>query len=177
MLYGKILYSKFPHARITKIDTSRARALPGVRAVLTGDDVPEIKMGVYKDNRPLKAGKVCSYRDEVAAVAATDPQIAKEAVSLIEVIYEPLPAVFDPEAALQDNAPLVHEEHKSNVLRMPWKLHYGDVEAAKRRLHMSLKIASAPPGSPIVAWAPAAPSLNLIRPITLRFTPIPKFRP
>ncbi|MGD8285459.1 MAG: xanthine dehydrogenase family protein molybdopterin-binding subunit [Desulfobacterales bacterium] len=132
MLFGKILYSKFPHARITKIDTSKAKALPGVRVVLTGDNVPEIKMGVYKDNRPLKAGKVCSYRDEIAAVAATDPQIAKEAVGLIEVIYEPLPAVFDPEAALQDNAPLVHEEHKTNVLRMPWKLHYGDVEAAKK---------------------------------------------
>ena len=80
MLYGKILYSKFPHARIVKIDTSKARALPGVRAVITGEDIPEIKMGVYKDNRPLKAGKVRSYRDEVAAVAATDPQIAQEQI-------------------------------------------------------------------------------------------------
>ena len=132
MLYGKILYSKFPHARITKIDTSRARALPGVRAVITGEDCPEIKMGVYKDNRPLKAGKVRSYRDEVAAVAATDPDIAEEALSLIEVIYEPLPGVFDPEEAMQKSAPLVHEAHKTNVLRMPWKLHYGDVDAARQ---------------------------------------------
>ncbi len=131
MLYGKILYSKFPHARIVKIDTSRARALPGVRAVLTGADIPEIKMGFYKDNRPLKAGKVRSYRDEVAAVAATDPDIAEEAVGLIEVIYEPLPGVFDPEEAMQKSAPLLHENHKTNVLRMPWKLHYGDVDAAK----------------------------------------------
>jgi len=132
MLYGKILYSKFPHARIAKIDTAKARALPGVRAVLTGEDCPEIKMGVYKDNRPLKAGKVRSYRDEVAAVAATDPDIAEEALSLIEVIYEPLPGVFDPEEAMQKNAPLVHEAHKTNVLRMPWKLHYGDVDAARQ---------------------------------------------
>jgi xanthine dehydrogenase molybdenum-binding subunit len=132
MLYGKILYSKFPHARIVKIDTSRARALPGVRAVITGEDVPEIKMGVYKDNRPLKAGKVRSYRDEVAAVAATDPDTAKEALSLIEVIYEPLPGIFDPEEAMQKGAPLVHETHKTNVLRMPWKLHYGDVDAARQ---------------------------------------------
>ena len=132
MLYGKILYSKFPHARIVKIDTAKARALPGVRAVITGEDCPEIKMGVYKDNRPLKAGKVRSYRDEVAAVAATDPDIAKEAVSLIEVIYEPLPGVFDPEEAMQKSAPLVHEAHKTNVLRMPWKLHYGDVDAARK---------------------------------------------
>ncbi len=132
MLYGKILYSKFPHARIVKIDTSKARALPGVRAVITGEDIPEIKMGVYKDNRPLKAGKVRSYRDEVAAVAATDPQIAQEALSLIEVIYEPLPGVYDPEEAMREGAPLVHEAHKSNVLKMPWKLHYGDVEAARK---------------------------------------------
>ena len=132
MLYGRILYSKYAHARIAKIDVSRARALPGVRAVLTGEDIPDIKMGVYKDNRPLKKGKVCSYRDEVAAVAALDPQTAREALRLIEVVYDPLPAVFDPEAAMREGAPLVHEEHKTNVLRMPWKLHYGDVEAARR---------------------------------------------
>jgi len=132
MLYGKILYSKFAHARIVKIDTSRAKALAGVHAVITGEDIPEIKMGVYKDNRPLKAGKVCSYRDEVAAVAAVDPQTAAEALKLIEVIYEPLPGVFDPEEAMKEGAPLVHEAHKSNVLKMPWKLHYGDVEAARK---------------------------------------------
>jgi len=132
MLYGKILYSKFAHARIVKIDTSRAKALAGVHAVITGEDIPEIKMGVYKDNRPLKAGKVRSYRDEVAAVAAVDPQTAAEALKLIEVIYEPLPGVFDPEEAMQEGAPLVHEAHKSNVLKMPWKLHYGDVEAARQ---------------------------------------------
>lgn len=132
MLYGQILYSKYAHARIVKIDVSKARALPGVRAVLTAEDIPDIKMGVYKDNRPLKKGKVRSYRDEVAAVAAVDPQTAREALRLIDVVYEPLPAVFDPEAAMREGAPLVHEAHKTNVLRMPWKLHYGDVEAARR---------------------------------------------
>ena len=139
MLYGKILYSKFPHARIVKIDTSKARALPGVRAVITGEDIPEIKMGVYKDNRPLKAGKVRSYRDEVAAVAATDPQIAQEALNLIEVIYEPLPGIYDPEEAMREGAPLVHEAHKSNVLKMPWKLHYGDVEATRTEAAFSVE--------------------------------------
>jgi CO/xanthine dehydrogenase Mo-binding subunit len=132
MLYGRILYSKFAHARIAKIDASKAKALPGVRAVLTGEDIPDIRMGVYKDNRPLKKGKVCSFRDEVAAVAAIDPETAREALSLIDVVYEPLPAVFDPETAMPEGAPLVHEEHKTNVLRLPWKLHYGDVEAARR---------------------------------------------
>jgi xanthine dehydrogenase molybdenum-binding subunit len=132
MLYGKILYSRYAHARIAAIDTEKAKALPGVRAVLTGEDIPDIRMGVYKDNRPLKKAKVCSFRDEVAAVAAVDPQTAREALKLIEVTYEPLPAVFDPEAAMREGAPLVHEEHKTNVLKMPWKLHYGDVEAARR---------------------------------------------
>ncbi|UCE53946.1 MAG: xanthine dehydrogenase family protein molybdopterin-binding subunit [Desulfobacterales bacterium] len=132
MLYGKILYSKFPHARIVSIDTSKAKQLPGVRCVLTAEDIPDIKMGVYKDNRPLKKGKVCSYRDEVAAVAAVDPETADEALNGVEVIYEPLPAIFDPEQAMKEGATLIHEEHKTNVLRMPWKLHYGDVDAAKK---------------------------------------------
>ncbi len=132
MLYGKILYSKYAHARIVHIDTSRARKLQGVRAVLTGADIPDIRMGVYKDNPPLKSGKVRSYRDEVAAVAAVDLKTAEEAIRLIEVTYEALPAVFDPETAMKKDAPLVHEAHKTNVLKMPWKLHYGDVEAARK---------------------------------------------
>lgn len=131
MLYGRILYSKYPHARIVKIDTEKARTLPGVRVILTGADIPPIRMGVYKDNPPLKAGKVRSYRDEVAAVAATDPATAKKAIDLIEVTYEALPTVFNPEEAMKPEAPLVHEDHKTNILKMPWSLHYGDVEAAK----------------------------------------------
>ncbi len=133
MLYGKILYSKYAHAKIVKIDTARAREMPGVLAVLTGDDIPDIRMGVYKDNRPLKQEKVCSFRDEVAAVAAISPEIAAEALKHIEVTYEALPTVFDPEEALQQGAPLIHEGHKTNVLKMPWKLHYGDVEAARKK--------------------------------------------
>jgi len=132
MLYGKILYSKYSHARIVNIDVSRAKKFQGVRAVLTGEDIPAIRMGVYKDNPPLKAGRVRSYRDEVAAVAAIDPEIAEEALNLIEVTYEALPAVFDPETAMQKDAPLVHEAHKTNILKMPWKLHYGDVDVAKK---------------------------------------------
>ena len=101
MLYGKVLYSKYAHAKIVKINTARARETPGVLAVLTGEDIPDIRMGVYKDNRPLKKGKVCSFRDEVAAVAATSPEIAEEALKHIEVTYEALPTVFDPEEAMQ----------------------------------------------------------------------------
>ena len=64
MLHGKILYSKYPHARVKSLDTSRAEKLPGVKAVLTGATIPPFKFGVYKDNPPLKTGKVCSVRDE-----------------------------------------------------------------------------------------------------------------
>jgi len=133
MLYGKILYSKYPHARIVHIDTSKAAKLRGVRVVITGADIPDMRMGVYKDNPPLKAGKVRSFRDEVAAVAATDPEIAKEALDLIEVTYDALPGVFDPEEAMAEDAPLIHAEHKTNILKMPWKMHFGDVEAAKKK--------------------------------------------
>ena len=133
MLYGKILYSKYAHANIVKIDISRARELSGVHAVLTGDDVPKkMKMGFYKDNPPIKKGKVCSFRDEVAAVAATSPEIAKKALDLIEIEYEELPGIFDPEKAMEKDSPLVHDYHKTNVLNLPWKLHYGDVEKAEK---------------------------------------------
>ena len=140
MLYGKILYSPHPHAKILNIDTSRAEKLLGVKAILTGYNIPPIKFGFYKDNVPLKAGKVCSYRDEVAAVAAIDPDIAEEALGLIKVEYEILPAVFDPEEAMKEGAPLIHEEHvggkekkPTNVLNLPWRLICGDVDEARKK--------------------------------------------
>ncbi len=133
MLYGKILYSKYAHAKILKIDTGKAEKLPGVRAVLTGADVPNnFKFGFLKDNPPLKTGKVLSARDEIVAVAAISPEIAEEALDLIEVEYEELPGIFDPIDAMKEGAPLIHEEFKSNVLKLPWKLVAGDVEEAKK---------------------------------------------
>ncbi len=139
MLYGKILYSPHPHAIIKSIDTSKAERLPGVKAVLTGYNTPSIKFGFYKDNTPLKANKVRSCRDEVAAVAAIDPDIAEEAIDLIKVEYEILPAVFDPEEAMKEGAPLIHEEHvggkekkPTNILNLPWRLVAGDVEEARK---------------------------------------------
>lgn len=132
MLYGKILYSRYPHARIKHIDTSRAERLPGVKAVVTGYNTPEIKIGFLKDNPVLKKDKVRQYRDEVAAVAATSPDIAEEALELIQVEYEELPAVFDPVEAMEEGAPLIHEEKGTNVLPLPWRLTVGDVEAARK---------------------------------------------
>jgi CO/xanthine dehydrogenase Mo-binding subunit len=132
MLYGRILRSKYPHARIVRIDTSRAKKLLGVRAVITAEDVPAIRYGFMKDQPVLKSGKVRSYRDEVAAVAAIAPEIAEEALTLITVEYEALPGVFDPLEAMKEDAPLVHEENKSNLLKLPWKLVAGDVEGARK---------------------------------------------
>ena len=131
MLYGKILYSKYPHAKILKIDTSRAEKLPGVKAVITGYNTLPFKFGFFKDNPPLKTGKVLSMRDELAAVAAIDPQIAEEALELIDVEYEELPGIFDPQQAMQEGSPILHEGLKSNILKLPWRLICGDVDAAK----------------------------------------------
>jgi CO/xanthine dehydrogenase Mo-binding subunit len=133
MLYGKILYSKFANANIVKIDTSKAKALAGVHAFLTGEDVPKkMKMGFIKDNPPIKKGRVSSFRDEVAAVAAISLDIAKKALDLIEIEYEELEGIFDPEKAMEKDSPLVHEHLKTNVLKMPWNIHYGDVEKAEK---------------------------------------------
>ncbi|MFQ5844438.1 MAG: xanthine dehydrogenase family protein molybdopterin-binding subunit, partial [Planctomycetota bacterium] len=138
MLHGKIKFSDHAHARITRIDTSRAERLPGVETVLTGLDTPEIRIGFLRDNFALKKGKVRQYRDEVAAVAAIDPDIAAEAVELIEVEYEPLPAVFCPREALQEGAPLVHDHDPSGkprtTNRLPLRYHHrsGDLEAGRR---------------------------------------------
>src|SRR4030042_1420331 len=109
MLYGKILYSARPHARIKSIDISNAERLHGVRAVLTGSNTPDVRVGFLGDQTPLKRDKVRQFRDEVAAVAAIDEEIAEEALSLIKVEYEDLPTIFDPIEAMQKDARLIHE--------------------------------------------------------------------
>jgi len=127
MLYGKILYSRYAHARIKRIDVSKAKKLQGVRAVLTGHDIPDVRVGFIKDQRVLKKDVVRQFRDEVAAVAAISPEIAEEAIHLIDVEYEEIPAVFDPLEAMKEDAPLVHEVDargrpiRSNILPLPWK--------------------------------------------------------
>jgi xanthine dehydrogenase molybdenum-binding subunit len=138
MLHGKIKHAEHPHARIAHIDTSKAERLPGVRAVITAGNSPEIRYGFMRDNLALKKGKVRQYRDEVAAVAALDPDIAAEAVDLIRVEYEPLPGVFCPLEAMAEGAPLVHETDprgrplESNRLPLEFRHHSGDLEAARR---------------------------------------------
>jgi xanthine dehydrogenase molybdenum-binding subunit len=128
MLHGKILRSRYPHARITKIDTSKAKSLPGVVAVITSADTPRIRFGFMKDNLPLKDGKVLSYRDEVAAVAAVDEETASRAIELIDVEYEELPPIFDPLEAMKDGAPRLHDECERNIVKLPFRFVHGGTE-------------------------------------------------
>jgi CO/xanthine dehydrogenase Mo-binding subunit len=135
MLHGAILRTRFPHARIRRIDTSRARALPGVVAVITAEDVEQHPIGFAKDHLALKGGvsdgrKARCIRDEIAAVAAESALIAQEALEAIEVEYEELPGVFSPEAALRPGAPRVHEALDSNLVNLRYQFAHGDVDAA-----------------------------------------------
>jgi CO/xanthine dehydrogenase Mo-binding subunit len=110
MLHAKLRYAAVPHGRVTRLDTTKAAALPGVLAVITQQDVPDVSYGDFIKDRTLFANDVVRYEgDIVAAVAAMTPEIAARAVDLIEVDIEPLPAVTDLEAALRDGSPLVHE--------------------------------------------------------------------
>lgn len=129
MLYGKILRSRYAHAKILKIDTSRAESLPGVVCVLTAKDTPRIKFGFMKDNLPLKDDRILSYRDEIAAVAAMDEQTAAKALELIEVEYEKLPAVFDPFEAMKKGSPKLHEEAGGNIAKIPFSFKAGDPDS------------------------------------------------
>jgi CO/xanthine dehydrogenase Mo-binding subunit len=132
MLHGKVLRSPFAHARIVHIDTSRACALRGVKAVVSGEDTPLRKWGLMlKERRILAAGKVRFAGEEVAAVAAADEATALDALELIRVEYEELPAVFDPAQALEPGAPQVHE----GCGNLAFEIHVeqGDVEAGFAR--------------------------------------------
>ncbi|MSO94664.1 MAG: xanthine dehydrogenase family protein molybdopterin-binding subunit [Thermoleophilia bacterium] len=117
-LVAKFRYADHTHARITRIDVTKARALPGVLAVVTHEDVPDVLYGgMVKDRRLFARDTVRFEGDVVAAVAATTAAIAEQAVALIEVDYEPLPVVTDFEAALADDSTLVHpawEEYEGN---------------------------------------------------------------
>jgi CO/xanthine dehydrogenase Mo-binding subunit len=144
LLWAKVLRSPIPHGRIKNIDTSEAKALAGVHAVLTGADVPNVFVGTrVKDQPVLVSDCVRFVGDAVAAVAAESAAIAAQALTLIDVDYEELPGVYDPEEALKPSAPLIHEDRSKykNAPKVPegisphnlqsftqWK--HGDLEAA-----------------------------------------------
>ena len=116
MLWAKVLRSPLAHARILSIDTQKAKQLAGVKTVLTAEDLPDARYGaLVLDMGVFARGKVRYMGEAVAAVAAVDEDTATEALDLIKVQYEELPAVFDPEEAMQPHAPIIHEELKSYV--------------------------------------------------------------
>ncbi len=141
MLWGRCLRSPYPHARIVSIDTSRAAALPGVRATITGAELPDSRIGRRVLDVPVLArDKARFVGEKIAAVAADSRDLAEEALTLIEVEYEELPAVLDPLEALAPDAPRVHDDPGGyrgvpqpvpdipNVLAQV-RLTHGDVEA------------------------------------------------
>jgi carbon-monoxide dehydrogenase large subunit len=113
-LWGKILRSPYPHARIVRIDPSKASQVPGVKAIVTGKDEPDHYQGKsIRDIPVLCWDKVRYIGDKVAAIAAESREAAEEAIDLIEVEYEELPAVFDVLEAMKPGAPVLHDDAPS----------------------------------------------------------------
>lgn len=113
-LWAKSLRSPFPHALIKRIDTSKAQALPGVRGIVTAKDFGGMRVGIsLRDMTVMADEKVRFIGEKIAAVCAETPEIAEEAVNLIAVDYEELPAVFDPVKAMEAGAPILHANKKS----------------------------------------------------------------
>ncbi len=137
MLFGKILRSHYPHAKILNIDSEKAERLSGVKKIITGKDTIGVKYGFVGlfpqtfDEFALAIDKVRYIGDEVAAVAATSEDIAEEALDLIEVEYEELPAVFDPIEAMKPGAPKIHDHAQNNISFM-LEREFGNVDKAFR---------------------------------------------
>jgi xanthine dehydrogenase molybdenum-binding subunit len=129
MLYGRALRSKYPHALLKKVDVSAAKALPGVVAVLTADDIPGRKdCGVHEVDWPVLCyDKVRYVGDAIALVAAESEAIAEQALALIEVEYEPLPVVIGPREAAQPDAPILHAHHPTGNFKAKYHLENGDL--------------------------------------------------
>ena len=136
LAHGRLLRSAHAHARIAGIDTSRARALPGVYAVITGADLPRVKFGILpvsQDEEALCTEKVRMVGDAIAAVAAVDEETAERACRLIEVEYEPLPALMSIQDSLAHPEIRIHEYGDGPNVHKNVALQFGDVEAAFAR--------------------------------------------
>jgi 4-hydroxybenzoyl-CoA reductase subunit alpha len=139
MAYGKLLRSSHAHARIVAIDTARARALPGVYAVITGHDLPRVKFGILpvsQDEEALCTEKVRMVGDAVAAVAAVDEETAEAACRLIDVTYEPLPALMSIQESLAHPEVRIHEYGDGPNVHKNVALQFGDVDAAFAASHL-----------------------------------------
>ena len=128
MLYGKVLRSKYPHARIVKINIKKALACPGVKAIIRAEDIPNNEFGVIVQNQQVLARKQVLYiGDGIAVAAAETKEAAGKALELIEVEYEELPGIFNPEEAEKKDAPLIHSELENNQV-VHHRLRKGDTE-------------------------------------------------
>ncbi|MBI4285477.1 MAG: molybdopterin-dependent oxidoreductase [Chloroflexi bacterium] len=174
MLYARVLRSPYPHARVLRVDTSEAERLPGVKAVLSKNNAPRTRVPVtfrLPPDRVAFGERVRYVGDEVAAVAAVSEAVAEEALRLIKVEYEELPAIFDPEEAMKADAPLLHEDRERN-LAASFNGGTGDTEAGFREAdfifeetfrvpaqrHASMEthcaIASFEPSGRLTVWTP-----------------------
>ena len=136
MLHGKVLRSPYPHARIVGIDVTQALALPGVKVVVTGADGPQVPWGVHHKERFTLARDVVRFAgEEVAAVAATTEEIARDALDLIQVEYEELPAILTPEEALHPKGPPIHPGRADNVSH-EIRFERGNVDTAFAQAHL-----------------------------------------
>ncbi len=127
LLMGKILRSKVAHARIKHIDTTLAKQLPGVMAVITGRDFPDARIGfIVIDEVAMARDKIRYIGEPVAAVAAIDQATAERALDLIKVELEELPGIFSVEEALKDDCPQIHEDLMNYATAMPVR-RYGNV--------------------------------------------------
>jgi 4-hydroxybenzoyl-CoA reductase subunit alpha len=131
MIYGKLLLSPLPHAKIKSINTQKAKVLPGVKLILTGADVTDLTYGTSPpryDENVLAKDKVRYVGDVIAAVAAVDEQTCYEAIKLINVEYKELPAVFDPIEAMKEGAPRLFDDKYENNINTRVDHHFGDTK-------------------------------------------------
>ena len=133
MLYGKLLGSRRPHARILSIDTSKAKAMPGVKAIVTGEDLP-VKYGILpvsEDEYPLEVDRVRFVGDPIVAVAAVDEMTAEEAVRAIEVKYEDLPTSFEISEGLAavGETSRIHDYGPHDNVHKQINLEFGDLDS------------------------------------------------
>jgi CO/xanthine dehydrogenase Mo-binding subunit len=143
MLYGKVLRSSVPHARLTRVDVQPALGIPGVRAVVTASDIPAARYGVaVKDMTLFASDRLLYIGQPIAAAAAISPEVAEQALKAIRVEFEPLDPIDDPELAISPQSPLVHDNwreyaapayvvREDNIASRS-RIQFGDVDAAFR---------------------------------------------
>ncbi len=164
MLYGRMLHSPHAHARIVSIDTSEAEALPGVKVVATGKDAPRPYgiLPIGHDECVFAVDKARYIGDNIAAVAAITPAIAEEALRLIRVEYEPLPAWFDPEKSMKAGSGWIHESRANNIEKH-YQYEFGEVDAGlenaafvvdRRYYAGEINHAAMEPHSTLAIWEP-----------------------